>query len=153
MLNIMLALFTIIGVYLTYDALSQIGLSEYFDSSHYSGIDFPIYMLGLVASIICPIVLIIRNLKIKSIPHFIIYTILQFVLAIIVAIIYILFVIIGLLLGGFSNTSNSTSSTTHTYEEDQYAKANGYFDAQSANDKGFDTSQANNPGFDYNQKQ
>ena len=66
---------------------------------------------------------------------------------------YIMLIIITIVFGGGSNLKNITSKMkTYSNEEDQYAKANGYFDAASANEKGFDTSAANNPGFDYTEK-
>lgn len=150
--NIMLALATIVGIIFTKDNLARYGgFSELlnFDNPQNDGISIAINALLLGASVLCPVILLIRNLKIKSIPKYILYTVLQFVLGVIVGVIYLLILIIGSFFGG----SNSSSKTkTYTNEEDQYAKANGYFDAQSANEKGFDTSQANNAGFDYTQK-
>ena len=53
---------------------------------------------------------------------------------------------------GINPSSKSTVSKTYSNEENQYAQANGYFDAASANEKGFDTSAANDPGFDCTKK-
>lgn len=126
------------------------------------------FIISLLATLISFVLLIIRNLKIKSVPKIVLYTILQFALAF-VALFYILIrgsvYMSRYVFGGGSNSSNSSSdsislfpsggkssSNTYTDYEEQYAKANGYVDAQHANNLGFDTSPANTPGFDYTQK-
>ena len=143
MFNIVLAVIIMIGGYVIYSLTHGSGFGKAQD-------DKIALIISLIATSISSVLLFIRNLKIKSVPKFILYTILQFVLAIIVAIIYIIVFIFGLLVGG--NSSSTSSRKVYSNEEDRYAKANGYFDAQSANEKGFDTSQANNAGFDYTQK-
>lgn len=146
MFNIVLALITLIGGGILYLLFDNFGFNGAFELR---GSDRTFLMVSLIATPISFIFLIIRNLKMKSIPKIILYTVLQFALAIIIAIIYLIIFFIGSLLGG---SSTPAPTKTYTDEENQYAKANGFYDAQSANEKGFDTSEANNPGFDYTQK-
>ncbi len=99
------------------------------------------------------IVLLVINIltaenKIKSV----IYSVCQ--TAVSIALIgFIILILITVFFGGGSNLKNLVGGTkTYTDEENQYAQANGFYDAASANEKGFDTSEANTPGFDYTQK-
>ena len=144
--NTVLALITLMGGGILYLLFDNFGFSGAFELR---GSDRTFLMVSLIATPISFIFLMIRNLKIKNVPKIILYTILQLVFAIIMAIIFLIVFFIGSLLGG---STTSTTLKTYSNEEDQYAKANGYFDAASANEKGFDTSVANNPGFDYTEK-
>lgn len=104
--------------------------------------------ITLLIGTIAAIILLVRNIRKCSNPAIgILATLLSVVLVIVI-------VILGLIMSwlGIDTKKNKGSQKTYTQEEDQYAKANGYFDAQSANEKGFDTSEANNPGFDYTRK-
>lgn len=147
MFNIVLALITLIGAGILYLLFDNFGFSGAFDLR---GTDKTFLMVALVATPVCFIWLIIRNLKMKSVPKIILYTVLQFVLAIIIAAIYLIVFFFAGLFGGSSSTTQTTK--TYTDQENQYAKANGYYDAQTANQQGFSTAEANNPGFDYTQK-
>lgn len=81
----------------------------------------------------------------------VIYAFTQCVLSIFIIPAIIITIALFFVAGGNSKVIPTTSHQ-YTDEENQYAKANGFYDAQSANEKGFDTSEANNPGFDYTQK-
>ena len=62
--------------------------------------------------------------------------------------------VILMLIGFFTGNSSNKKivQRAFTSREDEYAKNNGYYDAENANSMGFDTSQANNPGFDISKK-
>ena len=159
LLNIVLAAVTLAGGCIVTVFIGTYGFGGAFHSSE--GIEF---IISLLAAIISLALLIIRNVKIKSVPKIILYTILQFVIAF-VMLFYLLirFVSIGtsVFFGRASGTPSGSSSSIklfpsggikYTDYEEQYARANGYTDAQNANMLGFDTSPANTPGFDYTHK-
>lgn len=138
MFNIILALLSLIGGILVGALFSHYGVQGALATLHNNGSDKYFLIFGLIATPICFIVLIIRNLKIKSIPKFILYTILQYVSAVIVTIIYIIVFLFGMLLGGSSTT---TSNTTRKYGADegsysdlqnQQARAQGYSNGKEA---------------------
>ncbi len=110
--------------------------------------------LALVGGPVSLVVLFIRNLQMKSVPKFIWYMILQYLLGAVlvaVAIVVIIFLILASFSGG--NTVNEETEDTnsgkkkYTDEEERYARAQGYYDAATANQQGLDTSYANMPGF------
>lgn len=110
------------------------------------------YTPNIVLLIIEGIILLVINfLTIKNKFKAIILTLSQLGASVVVVAAVIL-IICGLFMGGSSNSTQTVSNKKYTDEENQYAKANGYYDAESANNMGFDTSDANSPGFDYTQK-
>ena len=163
LLNIVLAAVTLVGVPIVVVFIGKYGFVGAFNSSEKME-----FIISLLAAIISFVLLIFRNLKIKSVPKIILYTILQFVIASIIVFYFLIRLIaIGtsVFFGRASGTSSSSSSSIklfpsggisssneYTDYEEQYAKANGYTDAQHANMLGFDTSPANTPGFDYTHK-
>lgn len=162
LLNIVLAAITLVGGSLFVVYVGSYGFAGAFHAAN--GGDRFVFIISLIATPVSFVLLIIRNLKIKSVPKIILYTILQFALAFVIVFYFFIRMIIkgtSIFFGsGNSSSSNSSDSTPlfpsggkkYTDEEEQYAKANGYFDAHAANNLGFDTSPANTPGFDYTQK-
>lgn len=159
LLSIVLAAVTLVGGYIVVVFSGAYGFGEAFHSSEKIW-----FILSLLAAIISFALLIFRNLKIKSVPKIILYTILQYVIAV-VMVFYLLIRFISLgtsvFFGRASGVPSSSSGSIklfpsggkkYTDYEEQYAKANGYTDAQNANMLGFDTSPANTPGFDYSHK-
>lgn len=103
-----------------------------------------VLLIGTIALVI----LLIQNVRKCSNPAIgILATLLSVALVLVI-------IILGFIMSwlGIDTKKNKGGQKTYSQEEEQYAKANGYFDAQSANEKGFDTSEANNPGFDYTSK-
>lgn len=124
------------------------GIAEAFGSGYYknTGICLIVAIVGLV-------ILLIRNMKMGSFVKSILFTVISVIVSGIIALIlFILYIIIGILGGKGSDFMNKYTNNTYTDEEHKYAKANGYYDAESANNMGFDTSDAKRPGFDYTQK-
>lgn len=162
LLNIVLAAVTLVGGAIVVVFVGTYGFAGAFNSSEKME-----FIISLLAAIISFALLIIRNLKIKSVPKIILYTILQFVIASIIVFYFLIRLIsIGtsVFFGRASGTSSSSSGSIKLFPsggksssggysdyEEAYAKANGYDNAQQANESGFNTSPANRSGFDYNQ--
>lgn len=105
-------------------------------------------LVVIVVSVVSIIIMFVRNLKLGNIVKTILATIICGILGAIVGIIFL----IAFFTGNSSKISGNLGSKTYSDKENQYAKANGYYDAETANRMGFDTSDANKPGFDYTQK-
>lgn len=98
------------------------------------------------------VLLVINILTVENKVKAVVFSITQTATSIVLVVIIVL-VLLAFFFGGGSRVKEVAGKfMSHTDEEERYAKANGYFDANDANQKGFDTSPANNPGFDYTQK-
>lgn len=126
------------------------GLKMAFSSSGYYKYTGFLFVIGLA----CFVFLIIRNLKMQSVPKIIIFTILQLIISAVVGfVLLILFMLAGTFSSGGStssvqnetptNTQNKKNNTGSAYDytsgQDELARSYGFTDSEQAKLHGIDT--------------
>lgn len=101
------------------------------------------------------ILLIFNMISVKNKVKAVILTISQIALSMLImtAVLFVVALFLLLTATGHGDTAKKIiSRKSHTEQEDIYAKANGFYDAETANASGFKTAEANQPGFDFTKK-
>lgn len=102
------------------------------------------------------IILLVFNLiSVKNKVKAVILSISQLALTMLSYLVFMIAVgilIIVFMTGKGDKVKNVVNRKSYTEEEDIYAKANGFYDAETANASGFSTKEANQPGFDFTKK-
>ena len=101
------------------------------------------------------ILLILNMISIKNKVKAVILTISQVALTLLsffIALLAVLIIILVFVSGKGDTVKKVVNRKSYTEQEDIYAKANGFYDAETANASGFSTKEANQPGFDFTKK-
>ena len=111
-----------------------------------------LYVYAIVEFVI---LLLINLISVKNKAKAVILSISQLAMSMIIvtAVLCVIAIFLLATATGHGDTAKKViNRKTYTEKEDIFAKANGFYDAETANASGFKTAEANQPGFDFTKK-